>query len=322
MCAGVPPTGMVPQWETAVVDPGMVTGAMVAEETNPWSAAKRVEALMSSPQTPVKELTYPTVSQDLIDQADAREKEKYEELKQQAMEFIQRGKTEIQQDRENLLATREEKRQVNKRPKWVVKTAQQAFGYLKGTETQYLSYGVCTSDDRGPEDDLPFHREMQQVEMFSDISFAPAGERSLQGILGFYGGGLVQWEASRQASVVLSTDEGELMSYLESMVMGDSLASLIEVVEGRKIGQKIIYGDNTAAIAILENPDCPWRTRHLRLRATALRERLKDGSWIIHHLPGVKLVADFLTKIITVKPSWERFWILEVRQSPRFRGSK
>ena len=50
MCAGVPPTGMVPQWGTAVVDPGMVTGVMAAEETNPWSAAKRVEALMSSPQ--------------------------------------------------------------------------------------------------------------------------------------------------------------------------------------------------------------------------------------------------------------------------------
>ena len=107
---------------------------------------------------------------------------------------------------------------------------------------------------------------------------------------------------------VLSTAEGQLMSYLESMVMGDSLASLIEVVEGRKIEQKITYGDNTAAIAILENPDGPWRARHLRLRATALREWLKDGSWIIRHLPGVKLAADFLTKIITVKPSWERFW--------------
>ena len=137
---------------------------------------------------------------------------------------------------------------MNKRPKWVEKTAQQVFGYRKGTETQYLSYVVCTRDDRGPEDDLPFHPEMQQVEMFSDISCAPAGERSLQGILSFYGGGLVQWEASRQAFVVLSTAEGELMSYLESMVMGDSLASLIEVVEGRKIGQKIIYYTETTRL--------------------------------------------------------------------------
>ena len=77
MCAGVPPTGMAPQWEIAVVDPGMVTGVMAVEEMNSWSVAKRVEALMSSPQTPVKEPTYPVVSQDLIDQADAREKEKF-----------------------------------------------------------------------------------------------------------------------------------------------------------------------------------------------------------------------------------------------------
>jgi len=37
---------------------------------------------------------------------------------------------------------------------------------------------------------------------------------------------------------VLSTAEGQLMSYLESMVMGDSLASLIEVVEGRKSSRR------------------------------------------------------------------------------------
>ena len=60
MCAGVPPTGMASQHRAAVVDPRMVTGVMAAEGMNPWSAAKRVDAIMSSPQTPVKELTYPT----------------------------------------------------------------------------------------------------------------------------------------------------------------------------------------------------------------------------------------------------------------------
>ena len=147
MCAGVPPTGMVPQWETAVVDPGMVTGAMVAEETNPWSAAKRVEALMSSPQTPVKELTYPTVSQDLIDQADAREKEKYEELKQQAMEFIQRGKAGIQQDRENLLATREEKRALER--------VQEAGGGHKSSQSTGGSYQTASPEQKNIEQGFP-----------------------------------------------------------------------------------------------------------------------------------------------------------------------
>lgn len=48
-----------------------------------------------------------------------------------------------------------------------------------------------------------------------------------------------------------------------------------------------------------------WAEDHLRRQH---RERLKDGRWIIRHVSGVKLVADFLTKIIAVKPSWERFW--------------
>ena len=80
MCAGVPPTGMAPQWEIAVVDPGIVIGVMAVKNMNPL---QRVEALiMSSPQTPVKEPSYPTMSQELIYQGDAREKKKYEELKQ------------------------------------------------------------------------------------------------------------------------------------------------------------------------------------------------------------------------------------------------
>ena len=147
MCAGVPPTGMVPQWGTAVVDPGMVTGVMAAEETNPWSAAKRVEALMSSPQTPVKELTYPTVSQDLIDQADAGEKEKYEELKQQAMEFIQRGKTEIQQDRENWLATREDKHARER--------VREAGGGHKVSQSSAGSYQTASPEPKNIEQGFP-----------------------------------------------------------------------------------------------------------------------------------------------------------------------
>ena len=65
MCAGVPTTGMVPQYGPTVMDPSMVAGVMAAESTNPWSAAQRVKALMSSPQTDVKELTYLMGSQDL-----------------------------------------------------------------------------------------------------------------------------------------------------------------------------------------------------------------------------------------------------------------
>ena len=105
MCAGIPPTGLASQDGTVVVDPRMVTGVMAAEGMNPWSAAKRVDAVMSSPQTPVKELTYPTPAKDLADLAAAREKEKMEELRSQVLKIAEeafaRGKAAIQQDMEN-----------------------------------------------------------------------------------------------------------------------------------------------------------------------------------------------------------------------------
>ena len=83
------------------------------------------------------------MSQDLIDQADAREKEKYEELKQQMMEFFQRGKTEIQQDRENWLATREE-RHARER-------VQEAGGGHKGSQSSGGSYQTASPEPKNIE---------------------------------------------------------------------------------------------------------------------------------------------------------------------------
>ena len=60
-------------------------------------------------------------------------------------------------------------------------------------------------------------------------------------------------------------------------------------------------GDNMAAISIIQNPDGPWRTRHLRLRASVLKERLQEGSWRIFHLDGKRLIADVFTKAIVDK---------------------
>lgn len=80
-----------------------------------------------------------------------------------------------------------------------------------------------------------------------------------------------------------STAEGELYTYIEAMTMLNGLSGIVEELEdldhddtwkrddqeGRG-GQweeqdlqeglhKVIYGDNTAAIAVLCSPDGPWR---------------------------------------------------------------
>ena len=224
-------------------------------------------------------------------------------------------------------------------PDVAIQLGEEAIGYVLGTVGKGLEYEACEETRRhGSDSYLPFTRSMRRLECFADVSFAPNAGKSIQGIVAMYGGAPVQWESSRQSCIALSTAEGELYSYMEGVAMADSVGAILEILEevpkrsGWKFPeqeipdevkydqmeawkqtpdhiQKILYGDSTAAIAVASTPDGTWRTRHLRLRCNGLRERIQQGStWAIRHLPGTELVADFLTKPITVKARWPQFF--------------
>ena len=139
----------------------------------------------------------------------------------------------------------------------------------------------------------------------------------------------------------MSTAEAEMMGYVEAASIAESVASLVEVREGvpstvatadsmddgdlvtqeiefedkpfaeatGEVVQRAIYGDNTAAISVLSLPDGPWRTRHLRLRSSSLREKLtRKAIWALRHVPGSLLVADHLTKAVNPRPKWSHFF--------------
>ena len=75
-------------------------------------------------------------------------------------------------------------------------------------------------------------------------------------------------------------------------------------------GDFVVYGDNLSAITIIGSADGPWRTRHLRPRAEVLGEKMKGGRCAAQHLPGTRLVADHLTKAMTAKAQWPKFYEL------------
>ena len=60
----------------------------------------------------------------------------------------------------------------------------------------------------------------------------------------------------------------------------------------------MLYGDNVAAIASVNNETGSWRTRHLRLRACCLRDAVsrENPIWTIRWLAGSRLLADGGTK--------------------------
>eukprot|EP00438_Fugacium_kawagutii_P028518 Skav215300 [mRNA] locus=C9332477:2070:2816:- [translate_table: standard] len=200
-------------------------------------------------------------------------------------------------------------RAVSKNPRWATELGQSVLGFLAATSSVGLTYYPCKSD-RGITQ-LPIQRHERLVEVYSDVSFAPGGGRSNQAVVILYAGQPIQWEATRQPFHTMSTAEAELVGHCEGLQMALSVESLLEVIYGEPgvSFEKWLAGDNTTAIGLMTKPDGPWRTRHLRLRANCLKERLqKDpGDWKVFHQKGSELCADYLTKPIIARSSWSWF---------------
>ena len=105
--------------------------------------------------------------------------------------------------------------------------------------------------------------------------------------------------------------ESELVSYVDGVVMGESVAVIINALESgalRHEGEEVLIGDSLTGLKILQAPDGPWRTRHLRLRSFVIKERIQLKCWKTRHTPGAGLVADLLTKSIVNLNAWDAFF--------------
>ena len=144
----------------------------------------------------------------------------------------------------------------------------------------------------------------------SDASYAPASSKSHGAYITSWAGSIVNWSSRRQSYITLSTAEAELGSLCDS---GQAVQSILPLVQelltatrhGRIPVSVDLRADSTAAIALTALPGGTWRTRHLRIKANWLRDRLRAG-WVIGHMAGEHLAADALTKSLPR----ERFWYL------------
>ena len=158
--------------------------------------------------------------------------------------------------------------------------------------------------DWGRRDQLKARRHQKMLEVFSDISYAAgADHKSIQGLVVYYAGVPIAWQCGVQPFVAHSTAEAELIAYCESLVVGRATEALLASIWQQWDFEKVIYGDNAAAINLAHGvTTASWRTRHLRIRASVLKEALDEanrnrgGGWKLLHLKGTELVADGCTK--------------------------
>ena len=197
---------------------------------------------------------------------------------------------------------------VTKAPKWVMELADQVWRYLKKTK----EVGLWLERQVGNgESGL----EGRRIEVYTDASFFPGGGLSHGSVAVLWNGGAIASRSSRQSFPTMSTAESELAECLEGIVMGESVEALVAEIEeaaGNSYVRQLLT-DSSSAIAIASEGSGSWRTRHLRVRAYNLRWRLDDQSWTIHHVPGVRMLADLGTKALSGKRMEElrRLWKLE-----------
>ena len=132
------------------------------------------------------------------------------------------------------------------------------------------------------------------IEAMSDASFAPEGDVSHGAFIIMVASCPVFWRSGRQSFVTLSTAEAEMMEIVESMVAGESIGAIADELFGPL--QRKSWTDSQSAQSILTTDGGSWRTRHLRLRASAARSSILQGTWFLQHVAGNQMIADIGTK--------------------------
>lgn len=174
-------------------------------------------------------------------------------------------------------------------PVWVKEMASQIWGYLVVTQREGLVYKK--------KKDLEPWDEDSGLKSYADASFSPGGEESHGCVVVSLRGGPLVWRSSKQGSVTLSTAEAELNELIEGLMLGESVAAVVEELEPNIM--KLMISDSQAAVNIVLAEGGSWRTRHLRLRAAHAKQRFTKGDWALRHRPGEEMIADIGTKALT-----------------------
>ena len=98
--------------------------------------------------------------------------------------------------------------------------------------------------------------------------------------------------------MTLSTAESELIEGIEGTLLAMSTRGVLQELTGRDLRINL-YVDNQAAVTLLTASSGSWRTRHLKLRSSWIKERIKNEELRVQHVPGTEQKADLGTKPFT-----------------------
>ena len=185
-------------------------------------------------------------------------------------------------------------------PARTVRMGKRILRYLKGTAEEGLFFPeskAVNSTRTAPTSSIFVDHYSKALIGYTDASFAPDGGKSQQCFIIQRNTAVLFWKTGRQSIIALSTAEAELLAASDGHTALKSMFTLIQEVM-RDEPSRVLAVDNSAAISLTANNagQTAWRTRHLKVRANALREDVESGWIVVKHCPGTVQTADIGTK--------------------------
>ena len=182
---------------------------------------------------------------------------------------------------------------VSKQPNRVVQIAKRLLSYLKTTATLKMVIGGGENATALPE-----------MAAWSDASFSPFGEKSYGASVVTINGYPIAWKASKQAFVTLSVMEAELLEASTATLLMENIGCLLDEICGTKVARQL-FVDNASAVSMMQGGPGSWRTRHLKVRSSKIRELVETQELVVKHVNGTEQLADLATKMHPKIRLWE-----------------
>jgi hypothetical protein len=146
------------------------------------------------------------------------------------------------------------------------------------------------------------------VEAFCDSDYASDANsvpprRSTSGSVVFMAGGPIMWTSKAQQSVAGSTMEAEYMASNVTAKDALWLRHLLPELGFPITGPLDIQCDSQACIALIRNPMCTSKSKHIDIIHHFVRERVASGELSFSFVAGDRNVADVFTKPL----AWPQF---------------
>ena len=173
---------------------------------------------------------------------------------------------------------------LSRRPVYVTRVGKRVLSYVAGSADLRLAL-------------TPRKEHKGEILCFTDASFAPYGGRSFGAAVVALEGAPISWKASKQSFVTMSVMEAELYAATQGCVLLESMAAIVdEALPGAF--KRVLAVDNTSAVAMCNGGHGSQRTRHLKVRASFLRESVEQDRLRVRHTPGDVQLADMATKLL------------------------